>query len=153
MTKKQDEESGSNSSSRSSGSGGVEKQWQAAQLFIAKGPSATLEYLEDEIRARLSAYRAQGLDGPCPPGQERTLVSDPGLRSRQDAWRALGDTPKEEAKKMFVDLLTSVLPEWKEWDDVHGRALREAQQGEGGEAERLLKAFRNRTGVQLPSRL
>ncbi|CAM6087316.1 unnamed protein product [Calypogeia fissa] len=131
----------------------IDEQWQAAQLFMAKGPSATLEYVEEEVRARLSAYRSQGLDGPCLPWNDGTLFSDPALRMRQDAWMALGDMPKDEARKMFVDLLTSVSPDWRQWDDVHGRALRKAQQGEGGEAARLLKAFRDRTGLQLPSRL
>jgi hypothetical protein len=81
-------------------------------------------------------------------------MSDSALRIREEAWRALGDMPKEEAQTLFVDMLSSVLPDWKNWDETYGQALRlelEQSNGGGSEAERLLAAFRKRTGLQLPS--
>ncbi|KAL3677506.1 hypothetical protein R1sor_027454 [Riccia sorocarpa] len=120
--------------------GHIEKEWRAAQLFMAKGPSATLEFLVDDAKAELYAYRAQALDGPCPHEQDGSLTIDPALRKKQEAWASLGDMSKDTAKQKFIQFLTTVLPEWKEWSDTQGEALRKAQSE--GTAERILREFR-----------
>ncbi|KAL2651213.1 hypothetical protein R1flu_019341 [Riccia fluitans] len=129
----------------------IEKEWRAAQFFMAKGPSATLEFLVDDAKAQLFAYRAQALDGPCPDVQNGTLTIDPALRKKQEAWASLGDMSRDTAKRVFVEFLTSVLPEWKEWNDSYGEALRHAQSE--GTAERILREFRSKIGTGFSSRL
>ncbi|BBM98683.1 hypothetical protein MPTK1_1g15410 [Marchantia polymorpha subsp. ruderalis] len=129
----------------------AEREWRAAQLFMAKGPSPTLEFLVEDAKAQLFALRAQALDGPCPSGQDGYLTTDPALRRKQEAWAALGAMPQVEAKRKFVEFLTTVLPEWKAWSDTHGEALRVEQQE--GSAERILRLFKAKTGVGFPSRL
>ena len=61
----------------------VEGEWRAASYFLAKGPSAKLQYLQTEVRSQLFALKAQALDGDCPPGQDGSLAMDPSLRIRQ----------------------------------------------------------------------
>lgn len=129
----------------------IEKEWRAAQLFMAKGPSATLQFLVDDAKAQLFAFRAQAVDGPCSYGQNGALTIDPSLRKKQEAWASLGDMPRETAKRRFVEFLTTVLPQWKEWSDTQGEALRRAQSE--GTAEDILRQFRSRTGLEFPSRL
>ena len=85
------------------------------------------------------------------------------------AWRSLGNMSRVEAKQRYLALLTSVLPSWKDWYAEHGhrhkeQMVREEEHGKvekagagevrgEGEAYRLLKAFKDRTGFTIPSRL
>lgn len=64
-------------------SGDLEGEWRAASYFLAKGPSATLQFLAEGARAHLFALKTQALDGNCPPGQDGSLATDPSLRKRQ----------------------------------------------------------------------
>ena len=64
-------------------SGDWEGEWRAASYFLAKGPSATLQFLAEGARAHLFALKTQALDGNCPPGQDGSLATDPSLRRRQ----------------------------------------------------------------------
>lgn len=61
----------------------IEGEWRAASYFLAKGPSATLQYLQKDVRSNLFALKAQALDGDCPPGQDGSMAMDPSLRIRQ----------------------------------------------------------------------
>lgn len=61
----------------------IEKEWRAVSYFLAKGPSASVQYLNKDVRAQMFALKAQVLDGDCPPGQDGSLAMDPALRTRQ----------------------------------------------------------------------
>lgn len=61
----------------------IEGEWLAASYFLAKGPSARVQYLQKDVRAQLFALKAQALDGDCPPGQDGSMALDPSLRVRQ----------------------------------------------------------------------
>jgi hypothetical protein len=61
----------------------VEGEWRVASYFLAKGPSARLQYLPKDVRSQLFALKAQALDGDCPPGQDGSMAMDPSLRLRQ----------------------------------------------------------------------
>lgn len=61
----------------------IEKEWRAASYFLAKGPSASVQYLNKDVRAQMFALKAQVLDGDCPPGQDGSMAMDPSLRTRQ----------------------------------------------------------------------
>ena len=92
---------------------GEEEEWKAAKLFLAKGPSATLQFARDDVKAMLYALDAQAMDGPAPDQQEdqqqmSTTPIDPAMSRRQAAWRSLGDMSKSEAKKRFLLLLSSL---------------------------------------------
>lgn len=118
----------------------VEGEWRAASYFLAKGPSATVQYLAEDVRAQLFALKAQVLDGDCPPGQDGSMAMDPSLRIKQEAWNSLSGMSREEAKRRYVDLLSEVLPEWKTWSADHGKGGEEHE----SEADRLVKAFKAR---------
>lgn len=126
----------------------AEKTWRAACYFLAKGPSATLQFLGDDDRARLYAFQAQALDGPCPPGQDGALAVDPALRRKQEAWRALDEMSRDEAKKNMVDFLSHLLPEWRDWFKKHAEATLNAS--EDGEAHKLLRGFKARGNSGTP---
>eukprot|EP01018_Ginkgo_biloba_P019699 Gb_34433 [translate_table: standard] len=119
-----------------------DEEWRAAMLFLAKGPSATLQYLKEEPRALLYAYKAQALDGPCPTGQDGSLTIDPSLRAKQEVWKALGDMSKAQAKKEYIDLLTQVLPEWKVWHNNYATSLQTKEPTD--EASKILHGFHKR---------
>ena len=74
----ENQEIGSNMSTRD-----IEGEWRAASYFLAKGPSASLQYLQQDVRSQLFALKAQVLDGDCPPGQDGSMAMDPSLRIRQ----------------------------------------------------------------------
>jgi hypothetical protein len=61
----------------------VEGEWRVASYFLAKGPSARLQYLPKDVRSQLFALKAQALDGDCPLGQDGSMAMDPSLRLRQ----------------------------------------------------------------------
>lgn len=129
----------------------LEDEWRAAKLFIAKGPSATLQYLKDEPKALLYALEAQALDGSIPASSDLSIAVDPVLKRKQEAWRNLNGMPRCEAKRKFVDLLTYLLPEWKEWHRRH--VLNSEGEETKDEVGRLLSDFSKRTGLILKSRL
>ena len=54
----ENQEIGSNMSTRD-----IEGEWRAASYFLAKGPSASLQYLQQDVRPQLYALKAQVLDG------------------------------------------------------------------------------------------
>lgn len=129
----------------------MEDDWRAAKFFLAKGPSATLQYLKDEPKALMFALEAQALDGSAPTTVDPPMFADPVLRRKQEAWRNLNGMPAREAKKRFVDLLTTLLPEWKEWHRTHvQKSLAHASKDEVG---KLLSDFSKRTGFVLNSKL
>lgn len=119
----------------------IEKEWRAASYFLAKGPSASVQYLNKDVRAQMFALKAQVLDGDCPPGQDGSMAMDPSLRTRQEAWNALKGMSREEAKRKYVDLLSEVLPEWKNWSAEHAR-----NEEHESESDKLVKAFKARMG-------
>ncbi|XP_024400902.1 acyl-CoA-binding domain-containing protein 1 isoform X2 [Physcomitrium patens] len=124
----------------------IEGEWRAASYFLAKGPSATLQYLQKDVRSNLFALKAQALDGDCPPGQDGSMAMDPSLRIRQEAWNALKGMSREQAKRNFVDLLTEVLPEWKKWSADYASKTNSGEEHES-EADKLVKAFKLRMGI------
>ncbi|KAH9307336.1 hypothetical protein KI387_035247, partial [Taxus chinensis] len=124
-----------------------EEEWRTAMLFIGKGPSATLQFLSEEPKSLLYAYKSQALDGPCPNGQDGSLAIDRALRVKQEAWKALGNMPKSQAKREFVGLLTQVLPEWKEWCKDH-EELVDKEEGPTDGASGILREFFKRTGLR-----
>eukprot|EP00271_Cylindrocystis_brebissonii_P012179 TRINITY_DN30342_c0_g1_i1.p1 TRINITY_DN30342_c0_g1~~TRINITY_DN30342_c0_g1_i1.p1 ORF type:complete len:231 (+),score=53.28 TRINITY_DN30342_c0_g1_i1:272-964(+) len=93
----------------------VESDWRAAMLFLTKGPSATLEFLKEEPRVWLHAYRVQALDGSASPDETGAQIQDSAARKRLEAWQALRGMPQIEAKRRYTNLLSSVLPSWREW--------------------------------------
>lgn len=125
------------------GNGG-EEEWKAAKLFMAKGPSATLQFLKDEPKALLYALDAQAIEGPL--SHEQALL-DPALSRKQEAWKALGSMSKSHAKRKFVELLSTLLPEWKTWHASH------AHISHIDEASHILTAFSRKTGLTLRSSL
>ncbi|KAG0568213.1 hypothetical protein M758_6G003000 [Ceratodon purpureus] len=121
----------------------IEGEWRSASYFLAKGPSASLQYLQRDVSVQLFALKAQALDGDCPPGQDGSLAMDPSLRIRQEAWNALSGMSREDAKRRFVDLLSEVLPEWKKWSAEHAPKPGNGEEHES-EADRLVRAFKAR---------
>ncbi|GLJ23865.1 hypothetical protein SUGI_0453470 [Cryptomeria japonica] len=124
-----------------------EEEWRAAMLFIGKGPSATLQFLPEESRALLYAYKSQALDGPCPSGQDGSLAIDRALRVKQEAWGALGDMPKLQAKREFIGLLTQVLPEWKQWCKDHGDLVDKKEEDTDG-VSKIVREFLKRISLR-----
>eukprot|EP00252_Welwitschia_mirabilis_P015590 TRINITY_DN343_c0_g1_i1.p1 TRINITY_DN343_c0_g1~~TRINITY_DN343_c0_g1_i1.p1 ORF type:complete len:148 (+),score=25.89 TRINITY_DN343_c0_g1_i1:106-549(+) len=126
---------------------GEESEWKAAMTFITKGPSATLEFLPQELKTLFYAYKSQALDGPCPSGQDGSLAIDHVLRAKQHAWKSLGDMPKSQAKREFIKLLTQVVPDWKNWYSSYS----ETQKNKNivaNEGSALLQDFLKRTGIR-----
>lgn len=62
----------------------------------------------------------------------------------QEAWKALDGMSQEEAKKGLVEFLTEVLPEWKDWCNEHAPSNLNGVEEHESEADRLLKAFREK---------
>ena len=62
----------------------------------------------------------------------------------QEAWKALDGMSQEEAKKGLVELLTEVLPEWKDWCKEHAPSSLNGKEEHESETDRLLKAFRKK---------
>lgn len=60
----------------------------------------------------------------------------------QEAWKAIDGMSKEEAKKGLVQLLTELLPEWRDWCKEHAPSNLNGEEEHESEADRLLKAFR-----------
>ncbi|MCO5590701.1 hypothetical protein L7F22_044676 [Adiantum nelumboides] len=77
-----------------------EEEWKAAKLFMAKGPSATLQFLKEERKALLYALDAQAMESPflshetsaqpftylilpSPADKRPGRLSDPCLKHRQ----------------------------------------------------------------------
>lgn len=116
--------------------------WAASQVFLHRGPSATLEFLKPDVRAQLYAYQAQARDGSFPEDQDLAIISDHTFRRKQEAWRALVGMDKEVAKQKLVALLDEVLPEWREWYAQYSSVVGDVQKS--GEADRLLRAFAER---------
>ncbi|KAH7414700.1 hypothetical protein KP509_14G006700 [Ceratopteris richardii] len=119
---------------------------------MAKGPSATLEFLKEEPRALLYALDAQAMEGPFiaqEAGAYSSALLDPALIRKQEAWKSLGSMSKAQAKHMFVQLLSSLLPEWRAWYNSHGSLSTNHQD----EASRILSAFSAKTGLNLRSSL
>nr|ABK23990.1 unknown [Picea sitchensis] len=123
-----------------------EEEWGTAMLFLAKGPSATLQFLPEKSKALLYAYKAQALDGPCPSGQDGSLAIDHALRVKQEAWKALGDMPRAQAKREFIDLLTEVLPEWKNWYNSYAAKVQKEENVD--ESAKILREFFQRNALR-----
>ncbi|KAI5069800.1 hypothetical protein GOP47_0016101 [Adiantum capillus-veneris] len=131
------------------GEGEEEEAWRAAKLFMAKGPSATLQFLKDEPKALLYALDAQAMEGPFLSHEiaaQAPALLDPALVRKQEAWKALGSMSKTQAKRAFVQLLSFLLPHWKDWHPP----LIETHKDE---ASRILSAFMKKTGLKLRSSL
>ena len=133
---------------------GEEEEWKAAKLFLAKGPSATLQFARDDVKAMLYALDAQAMDGPAPDQQEdqqqmSTTPIDPAMSRRQAAWRSLGDMSKSEAKKRFLLLLSSLLPHWKAWKPPQASSSSSSD----GLVARILSDFSAKTGLTFRSTL
>jgi len=124
----------------------AEEEWERAMLFLAKGPSASLQFLPQESKALLYAYKAQALDGPCPSGQDGSLAIDYALRVKQEAWKALGDMPRAQAKREFTDLLTQVLPEWKNWYNSYAAKVQKDDYVDG--TSKILREFFERNAIR-----
>jgi hypothetical protein len=127
-----------------------EEEWRAAKLFVAKGPSAALQFASDDLKAQLYAFDAQAMDGPAPHQEEGSSL-DPALSRRLQAWRNLGHMTKPEAKKRFLLLLTSILPQWKTWKPP--AASPSLSPSSEGLAARILADFSAKTGVSFRSGL
>lgn len=69
----------------------IEGEWRAASYFLAKGPSASVQYLQKDVKAQLFALKTQALDGDCPPGQDGSMAMDPSLRIRQVSYIPLSE--------------------------------------------------------------
>lgn len=123
-----------------------EEEWGKAMLFLAKGPSATLQFLPEKPKALLYAYKAQALDGPCPSGQDGSLAIDHALRVKQEAWKALGDMPRTQAKREFIDLLTQVLPEWENWYNSFAAKVQKEESND--ETSKILREFFQRNALR-----
>eukprot|EP00475_Leptophrys_vorax_P008138 TRINITY_DN15222_c0_g1_i1.p1 TRINITY_DN15222_c0_g1~~TRINITY_DN15222_c0_g1_i1.p1 ORF type:complete len:171 (-),score=17.70 TRINITY_DN15222_c0_g1_i1:83-532(-) len=137
----------------------LDRKWKAALKFVRKGPSASLQFVADNVRAELYALEAQAIQGPCTEANALpTPMEDQPRRLRREAWIALGDLSTSEAKKQFVDLITKIIPDWEDWEGLQDVPFAEnAQPGDGmeGEAEglaqKLLRAFQAKMNVSLPS--
>eukprot|EP00250_Pteridium_aquilinum_P006405 c16340_g1_i1 orf=91-516(+) len=129
--------------------GNAEEEWKAAKLFMAKGPSATLQYLKEEPKALLQALDAQAMEGPLAEQAEAHTSSflDHALARKQEAWKALGSMSKPQAKRLFVELLSTLLPYWKSWHAP------DAHTAHTDEASRILSDFSHKTGLTLRAAL
>ncbi|KAF3787341.1 DNA topoisomerase 2-binding protein 1 [Nymphaea thermarum] len=114
-----------------------DQEWRKAMFFLSKGPSSTLQFLDDNTKAMLFAYKSQAIDGPCTPLHLSMSPSDHSFMAMQQAWLALGDMPKEQAREEFINLLTSLLPDWRDWFDKNEDLAR--LDGDGGEVGRIMK--------------
>jgi acyl-CoA-binding protein len=131
-----------------------EQEWRAAKLFLAKGPSAALQFATDDLKSQLYALDAQAMDGPAPAQEEgSSAFLDPALSRRLQAWRNLGDMTKAEAKKRFLLLLTSILPHWKTWKPPAAASPSLSPSPNDGLAARILADFSAKTGVSFRSGL
>ena len=131
----------------------MDMEWKAAKLFLAKGPSATLQFARDDVKAMLYALDAQAMDGPAPHQQEdeqqmSSTPIDPAMSRRHAAWRSLGDMTKSDAKKRFLLLLSSLLPHWKAWKPPQSSSSRS-----DGLVSRILSDFSSKTGLTFRSNL
>lgn len=127
-----------------------DEEWKAAKLFMAKGPSATLQYLKDDPKAMLYALDAQAMDGPLShlaTAAASSTLMDPALARKHEAWRALGGMSRSEAKRRFVELLSCLLPDWKAWHAT------QQPTNNTDEASRILSDFSRKTGLVLKSAL
>ncbi|ERN08770.1 hypothetical protein AMTRI_Chr11g156400 [Amborella trichopoda] len=129
----------------------IEEEWQKAIHFVAKGPSASLQFLSKKPKSLLFAYKAQVLQGPYPSLQlNESTYDDPDLSGKEAAWKTLGDMPKQQAKREFVALLTMLVPNWKQWCNENGSSL--VQSGEG-EATNILSNFLANGALSLRGKL
>lgn len=64
----------------------------------------------------------QALSGPIDETMSHPpQFEDNSRRIHREAWKALGDMPKEEAKRQFMDRLSSHFPHWPQWYAAHGQ--------------------------------
>lgn len=64
----------------------------------------------------------QALSGPI--GETMSAApqfEDNSRRIHREAWKSLGDMPREEAKRQFIHRLTSHFPHWPQWYTDHGQ--------------------------------
>uniref|UniRef100_A0A0C9QV99 TSA: Wollemia nobilis Ref_Wollemi_Transcript_6992_869 transcribed RNA sequence n=1 Tax=Wollemia nobilis TaxID=56998 RepID=A0A0C9QV99_9CONI len=123
-----------------------DEEWRAAMLFLGKGPSATLQFLSERPKSLLYAYKSQALDGPCPSGEDGSFAIDHALRVKQEAWKALGDMPKSQAKIEFIKLLTEFMPEWKDW--YRDYAQQKIEEGPTDDPSKIVRDFLKRNAFR-----
>ena len=77
-------------------------------------------------------------------------AEDAARRRRREAWLALGDMDKQQAKREFVGLLSRIIPDWRSWQDGERYDERDGDGGSGDKddlASRLVSQFMKRTGA------
>ncbi|CAN6476059.1 unnamed protein product [Victoria cruziana] len=119
-----------------------DQEWRKAMFFLSKGPSSRLQFVDEDTNAMLFAYKSQAIDGPCTPLHLSICPSDHRFMAMQQAWLALGDMPKEQARQEFINLLTSLLPDWRDWFDKNADLA--CFDGDGGEVGRIMNKFQGK---------
>lgn len=94
--------------------GGVEQveepPFDAATAFVEQNASK----LSETVLLKLYGYFKQATQGPC-TDQKRPGIFDFKGRSKYDAWVRVGQhVTQDEAKFMYVNELTSAIPDWRE---------------------------------------
>ena len=83
--------------------------FEAATTFVEQHTSK----LSDTVLLELYGYFKQATQGPCTQ-QKRPGIFDFKGRSKYDAWVRVGpDVTKDQAQRLYVNLLTATIPEWK----------------------------------------
>ena len=99
------------------------------------------------------SVQCQASQGPCREADAIPFDAEDGARRRRrEAWLALGEMGKQQAKREFVDLLSRIIPDWRSWQG--GERSSERDEGGGlGESEsddlasRLVRQFMKKTGA------
>jgi len=88
----------------------VEKQYQQAVEYAKSGPALKLS---NEQKLQMYGLFKQATIG------ENTTKAPSKLafieRSKWDAWTKLGKISKTDAQKKYIDLLSQLAPNWKNW--------------------------------------
>lgn len=64
--------------------------------------------VSNENKKRIYGLFKQATEGPLGDDHPRPGMFDITGRAKYDSWKALGDMPKEEAMKAYIDLIASL---------------------------------------------
>jgi acyl-CoA-binding protein len=84
----------------------LEAEFEAASQYVAVASRS----IDQSHLLKFYGLYKQSTSGPClttkPP------LWDPKGRAKWDAWKGLGSIQEAEAQQAYVELLTSIAPEW-----------------------------------------
>merc|ERR1739848_570178 len=88
-----------------------EQDFDAALAYVTRGPKINLSNAQ---RLRFYGLYKQITAGPCRvEGPSRFKVT---ARLKWNAWKKMGTTSKKAARKMYVEELTALVPNWRTWN-------------------------------------